>query len=146
MPDKPVLVPASEEILVELIKRNADVKTLIDERYAPDQAPLAWKDVTHLVYAQQSDKRQRLLDGSETGLRHARYSLYCVDRSRAISRLLAQVLRTAIAVNAPTVIAGKKVCQVFVPDGERDDSLPGTDGLDLPERYRTIDCVIHYVI
>ena len=142
----PALVIASEEVLKKLLDLSTDLKTLVDTRIAPDQAPLDWKDLTHLVYAQQSDRRQRLLSGAETGLRHTRYSLYCVDRSRAKSRLLAQVVRAAITVNAPTVIAGVKVCQVYVPDGERDDSLPGTDGLDLPERYRTLDCVIHYVI
>lgn len=143
-----VLTSAGEEVLVYLLKSDVVVQELVssvDEfRIAPDQCPEAWKNLTSIIYEQQSDKRQRLVNGAETGLVHVRFSIYCIDRNRGKSRILAKAVRDAIAVNETQTIAGVRVRQVFLVDGERDESLPGTDGQDSPERYRTLDCVIHY--
>lgn len=139
----PVLTNAAEEVLVHLIRSDESVRSMIADRVCPDQAPLTWKNYTCIVYEQQSDKRQRTLSG-ESGLVHARFSIYCIDRNRAKSRLLAKLVRAAIAVDTRTTIVDVDVKQVYVVDGERDESLPGADGLDAPERYRTLDCVIHH--
>jgi hypothetical protein len=139
------LTSAGEEVLVYLLKSNEAVQSLVDFRIAPDQCPIDWKDKTSIVYEQQTDKRQRLLSGAETGLIHSSFSIYCIDRNRGNSRILAKAVREALAINTYETVAGVKVCQVFIKDGERDESLPGADGTDQPERYRTLDCVVHYI-
>ena len=143
-----VVMTMAEEVLVHLLKTDESVLALVGFsdgfRIVPDQLPIAWKGQTSIVYAQQSDKRQRVVNGSETGLVRVRFAIYCVDRNRGVSRQLATAVRNAITVNSSTEIAGVRVRQVFVADGEQDESLPGTDGQDAPERYRTLECVITY--
>lgn len=144
----PVVMTQAEEVLVHLLKTDAGVIALVGFadgfRIVPDQLPIDWKGKTSIVYAQQSDKRGRLVSGVESGLYRVRFSIYCIDRNRGVSRQLAAAVRSAISLNFPTTIAGVSVLQVFVVDGEQDESLPGTDGQDAPERYRTLECVIHY--
>lgn len=144
----PAPANAAEEVIVHLLKTNEAVSELVktgdDHRICPDQLPMGWKGKTSIVYEQQSDRRQRVVSGAETGLRHPAFSVYCIDRNRGTSRVLATAVRDALTVNGSTVIAGVNVRQVFVKDGERDESLPGADGQDPPERYRTLDVVVHY--
>jgi len=139
-----VLVNAAEEVLVHLLRASETVQELVANRIAPDQLPIDWKDKTSIVYELQSDRRQRLVNGTETGLIHTRFTIYCIDRNRGRSHILAKAVRDAIAVNETQTIAEVRVRQVFVTDGERDESLPGADGVDAPERYRALDCVVHY--
>jgi hypothetical protein len=138
------LTSAAEEVIVYLLKSNEQVQELVSARIVPDQLPIDWKDKTSIVYEQQSDKRQRLISGRETGLIHASFAIYCIDRNRGKSRILAKAAREALATNLRQTIAEVDVCQVFVKDGERDESLPGADGQDVPERYRTLDVIVHY--
>lgn len=137
------LTSAGEEVLVHLLKVDDAVQELVGFRIAPDQLPIDWKDKTCIVYEKQQDRRQRVVSGAATGLVHETFSIYCIDRNRAVSRALAEAVRNALNTSATQTIAGVNVRQVFVKDGERDESLPGTDGQDNPERYRTLDCVIH---
>lgn len=141
----PVLVNAAEEVLVYLLKSDEQVQSMVDFRIAPDQCPLAWKDLSSIVYEQQSDTRQRLLGGVEGNLIRATFSIYCINRNRGTSRIIAKAVREAIARVGRQIIADVTVLQVHVKDGERDESLPGADGQDQPERYRTLDCVITYI-
>lgn len=144
------LTNAAEEVLVHLLKVDQAVTDLVridDERFriGPDQCPIDWKDKTSIVYEQQADSRTRLVNGSEAGMCRATFSIYCIDRNRGRSRILAKAVRDAIACQGRQTIAEVLVLQVHVKDGERDESLPGTDGADQPERYRTLDCVITYI-
>lgn len=138
------LTNAAEEVIVHLLKTSEDVGALVEERYCPDQLPIGWKGKTSIVYEQQQDKRQRLAAGTETGLIHAAFAVYCIDRNRGKSRILAAAVRSALTVNGSTTIAEVRVRQVFVKDGERYESLPGADGQEPPERYITLDVVVHY--
>lgn len=138
------LVHAAEEVLVYLMKSDEAVQGLVDFRICPDQLPIEWKDQTAIVYEQHADKRQRLINGSGTGLIHSYFTIYCIDRNRAKSRELARAIKSAIAVESRQTIAEVEVCQVFVKDGDHDVSVPSADGIDQPERYRTLECVIHY--
>lgn len=144
----PAPTSAAEEVIVHLLKTNEAVSLLIkdgeDHRLCPDQLPRNWKGKTSLVYEQQADNRQRLVDGRETGLIHSTFAIYCIDRNRGTSRVLTSAVRSALGVNGTATIAGVLVRQVFVKDGERDESLPGADGQEPPERYRTLDVVVHY--
>jgi len=142
---------AAEEVLVHLLKTNEATleHVRIDQnkfRIAPDQAPSEWRGQSCFVYEQQSDKHQRVMSGERTGLTHTRFSLYCVDRNRAVSRLMAQDARRALTVNTRGMIAGVETLQVFVADGERDESVPGIDGQDAPDRYRTLDVIVHHIL
>ena len=139
---------AAEEVIVNLLKPSEAVSDLIKEgethRLVPDQIPAGWKGNPGIVYEQQGDNRQRLVDGTETGLIHATFSIYCITRNRGVSRAMTQAVRPALAVNGSATIAGVRVRQVFVKNGERDESLPSADGNEPPERYRAIDVVVHY--
>lgn len=143
------LTNAAEEVLVYLLKTDPTIQELVrvsdqEFRIAPDQCPLDWKNDASIVYEQQTDSRRRLVGGEEGRLIRATFSIYCIHRSRGVSRILAKAVREAIAVNGRATILDIDVRQVFVKDGERDESLPGSDGQDNPERYRTLDCVITY--
>lgn len=140
----PVLTNAAEEVLVYLLRSAEAVRELIHDRIQPDQLPLEWRGKTSLIYEQQADTRTRLVGGAEGGLVRASFSIFCVDRNRGVSRILSKAVREAIATNGRQTIAGVDVRQVFVKDGERDESLPGVDGKDAPDRYRTLDCTISY--
>lgn len=131
------------EVLVELLKRNEAIANLVGQRICPDQAPIDWRMYNFIVYDFQQDKRQRLADGTETGLMRVRFSIYCCSRNREKCREIAAAARSAISVNSTTEIAGRTVRQVFVPDGERDEAMPSVDGQDVPVRASVIDCVIH---
>lgn len=139
------LTSAAEEVLVYLLKSDATVQELVDARIVPDQLPIGWKDSTAIVYEEQSDARPRLVNGVEAGLVRRTFAIYCVDRNRGTSRILAKAVRDAIATVGRQTIAGVTVLQVHVKDGERDESLPGADAQDQPERNRTLDCVITYI-
>lgn len=139
-----VLTNAAEEVLMHLLKSDEEVESFVAMRICPDYAPIEWQDKTCIVYTQQADKRQRLIGGAETGLIRSRFTIYCVDRKRVTSRLLATAAANALRVPSRRTIADVDVLQVFIVNGERDESLPGTDGKEPPERYRTFDCVIHY--
>jgi len=139
---------AAEEVLIYLLKSDGNVAEMVrageETLIFPDQLPKKWKGKTSIVTEMQSDRRQRLLAGDETGLVHTRFTIYCIDRNRTKSRLLAQVVRNALH-NQMGTIAGVSVRQAFVPDGERDESAPSVDGDETPERARALDCVVHYV-
>lgn len=138
------LTNAAEEVIVHLLKTSEAVGELVQDRYCPDQLPLNWKGKTSIVYEQQQDKRQRLADSTETGLIHTTFAIYCIDRNRGKSRILAAAVRAALTVNRSATIAEVRIRQVFVKDGERYESLPSADGQEPPERYITLDVVVHY--
>jgi len=135
-------------VLIYLLKSNGDVADMVrageETLIFPDQLPKKWKGKTSIVTEMQSDRRQRLLAGAETGLVHTRFTIYCIDRNRTKSRLLAQVVRSALH-NQSGHVAGVTVRQTFVPDGERDESAPSVDGDETPERARALDCIVHYL-
>jgi hypothetical protein len=138
---------AAEEVLVHLLKTDALVQALVGEvdqfRICPDLLPAKWRGKSAIVYEQQGDKRQHTLAGP-TGLIHSRFKLYCVHRSRIVSRQLAQAARDALH-NKVGDYVGVTVRQVFVPDGEQDESVPADDGNEQPERSRTIEAIVHYL-
>lgn len=139
-----VLTNAAEEVLMYLLKSDEGVEAFVGMRICPDQAPIEWENKTCIVYVQQADRRQRLVHGAESGLVRSRFTIYCVDRKRVTSRLLATAAANALRTPSRTTIADVDVLQVFIVNGERDESLPGFDGKEPPERYRTFDCVISY--
>jgi len=145
-----VVQSAAEEVLVHLLKTNEATNEHVridgDQfRIAPDQAPSEWRNQSCYVYEQQSDNHTRLVNGARSGKTSSRFSLYCVNRNRATSRLMAQDARRALTVNNRQTIAGVLVLQVFVANGERDESIPGIDGQDAPDRYRTLDVIVHHI-
>lgn len=141
----PALANAAEEVMIYLLRTNQEVQDLIQNRMNADQSPIEWQDKTHLVYELQQDFRRRLVHGAESGYRKARFSLWCKDRNRGMTRRLADAVRAALTVNGRQIINEVTVLQVLIVDGERDDSVPASDGKDQPERARTFDCVVHYL-
>jgi hypothetical protein len=138
---------AAEEVLVHLLKTNGPVMEILHEaegfRIHPDLLPSKWRGKRSIVYEQQSDRRQHTLTGP-TGLIHARFKLYCVGRNRGECRELAAAARTALH-NQVGTFASVVTRQVFVPDGEQDESVPADNGDERPERSRTIEAVVHYL-
>lgn len=138
------LTSAGEEVLVYLLKTSGTVAEIIGTRIVPDQIPATWKDQDGVVYEKAGERRQRVVSGATTGLVHEAFTIYCISRRRDTSRILAAAVRAALTVNGSATIAGVRVRQVFVKDGERDESLPAADGQETPERYRTLDVIVHH--
>lgn len=136
------LTSAGEEVIVYLLKTSSEVADIVGTRIVPDQIPIGWKDQDGIVYEKSGDKPQRVVSGATTGLNREFFSVYCISRRRDTSRILAAAVRSVLSVNGTTTIAGVRVRQVFVKDGERDESLPAADGQETPERYRTLDIVV----